>query len=97
MEHFEQAGRQSLTSMARLSSLVFITLVVDGMMVTYCLENIPVDQASSLVLFAFGELLFVIMGVCTSLFRYFPFPAPLVLRYLLLHLLVVWCRTKSTQ
>lgn len=55
VEHLEQAGGQSLTSMARLSSLVFVTLAVDGFMVTYCLENISVDRASALVLFAFGE------------------------------------------
>lgn len=58
MEHLEQAGGQSLTSMARLCSLVFVALTVDGFMVTYCLENISVDRASSLVLFAFGELSF---------------------------------------
>lgn len=57
MEHLEQAGGQSLTSMARLCSLVFVTLAVDGFMVTYCLENISVDRASALVLFAFGEFL----------------------------------------
>lgn len=75
MEHFEQVGQQSLTSMARLCSLVFITLVVDGLMVTYCLENIPVDQASSLVLFAFGELLLPFLEcVCTSLFGLFLSP-----------------------
>ena len=54
MEHLEQAGGQSLTSMARLSSLVVVTLAVDGFMVTYCLENISADRASPLVLFAFG-------------------------------------------
>lgn len=42
--------------MARLCSLVFVTLAVDGFMVTYCLENISMDRASALVLFAFGEL-----------------------------------------
>ncbi|CAM9905053.1 unnamed protein product, partial [Ectocarpus fasciculatus] len=66
VEHFEQAGRQSLTSMARLCSLVFITLVVDGMMVTYCLENIPVDQASSLVLFAFEYAILSIAAFSTA-------------------------------
>lgn len=55
MEHLEQAGGQSLGSMVRLCSLVFVTLAVDGFMVTHCLENISVDRASALVLFAFGE------------------------------------------
>ncbi|CAN0329183.1 unnamed protein product, partial [Hapterophycus canaliculatus] len=53
VEHLEQAGGQSLTSMARLCSLVFVTLVVDGFMVTYCLENIDLNHSSALVLFAF--------------------------------------------
>ncbi|CAM9631320.1 unnamed protein product [Ectocarpus sp. 13 AM-2016] len=66
VEHFEQAGQQSLTSMARLCSLVFITLVVDGLMVTYCLENIPVDQASSLVLFAFEYAILSIAAFSTA-------------------------------
>lgn len=64
MEHLEQTGGQSLTAMTRLCSLVFVTLAVDGFMVTYCLENISVDHATALVLFAFGER---VVPVCCCL------------------------------
>eukprot|EP00903_Cladosiphon_okamuranus_P020911 g19203.t1 len=66
VEHLEQAGGQSLTSMARLSSLVFVTLAVDGFMVTYCLENISVDHASALVLFAFEYAILSIAAFSTA-------------------------------
>ena len=55
VEHLEQAGGQSVTSMARLSSLMFLNLVVDGYMVIYCLEGFSSDHPTVLILFAFGE------------------------------------------
>ncbi|CAM9391609.1 unnamed protein product, partial [Scytosiphon promiscuus] len=66
VEHLEQAGGQSLTSMARLCSLVFVTLVVDGFMVTYCLENIDMNHASALVLFAFEYAILSIAAFSTA-------------------------------
>ena len=57
MEHLEQAGGQSVTSMARLSSLMFLNLVVDGYMVLYCLDGFSADQPNVLILFAFGGFL----------------------------------------
>lgn len=54
VEHLEQAGGQSVISMARLSSLMFLNLVVDGYMVVYCLDSFSVDRPNVLILFAFG-------------------------------------------